>query len=200
MNKLKKFLKSPPGFCTWNPADKTSSGTLSNGNLTLTCNSTANAGTRGTVSKTAGKWYWEITLDDYRNSSGNTNFGIGVALSSFELSTGLPGNNSGSAGVFNIGGTIYTRGNGSTTADASYDTPTNGDNFAVLLDMDSNTLTVKKNNASFGTVTMTTSTGATLFPVITLAVYPSEPLKFTANFGASAFKYTVPSGYSPIQA
>jgi hypothetical protein len=64
---------------TWNPADKDTSITLSNGNLTAAKNSAASSwrSVRATVSHTTGKYYYEITIAP-AGSEGNNWIG-GVA-------------------------------------------------------------------------------------------------------------------------
>lgn len=192
-------MGAPVGYCYWNPADKTTAGSLTNNNLTLTVNSTSQVGARANVSKTSGKWYWEITLDDYRNSGGNTNFSMGVVVAATNMSSVSIGSTANTAGLFNIVGASYQSGNGASTSEVSTVAPATFDVFGILLDCDSNTITVRKNNVNLsGVKTLATSAGTPLFPAIAMITYPSEPLKMTTNFGASAFVYTVPSGYSPI--
>ena len=199
MKFFKLFMGAPIGYCFWNAADKTAAGALTNNSLTLTVNSTLQVGARANVSKTSGKWYWEITMDDYRNSGGNTNFSIGVVVAATSLSTMLIGSTANTAGLYNIVGSSYNGGNGSTSSEVSTVTPATSDVFGILLDCDANTITVRKNNVNLsGVRTLATSVGTPVFPAISMVTYPSEPLKMTANFGASAFVYTVPSGYSPI--
>ena len=49
---------------TWNPSDKGANVTLSNGNLSAEANSTNVDSVRATNSKSSGKWYWEIHIDN----------------------------------------------------------------------------------------------------------------------------------------
>jgi hypothetical protein len=64
---------------TWNPADKTSGITLSNGNLTATANAINNA-VRSVNSQSTGKFYWEVTCTLWSSSCG-----AGIALLSAPL-------------------------------------------------------------------------------------------------------------------
>jgi hypothetical protein len=50
-------------FCTLNPLQQTTSVTLSNGNLVAT-NTANDQGAAGTMSFSAGKWYWEVKLNN----------------------------------------------------------------------------------------------------------------------------------------
>lgn len=74
---------TPPGpslfYATWNPADKAALVTLSNGNLTAESSTTNWRSARSTISKTSGKWYWEITMTT------GTEFYVGVARSTATL-------------------------------------------------------------------------------------------------------------------
>ena len=52
-----------PNFCTLNPLNKTTSATLSRGNLVCT-NGANDQGACGTFAMLSGKWYWEIYWDN----------------------------------------------------------------------------------------------------------------------------------------
>jgi len=49
---------------TWSTTDKSSTITLSNGNLTAAGSASASQSVRSTTSKSSGKVYWEVTLID----------------------------------------------------------------------------------------------------------------------------------------
>ena len=76
-------------FCTWNPLDKSSSQTLSEGNLVS--DSTVNdawKGVRGTFGISSGKWYWEyLKTNTYLHST----VGIAIADAELDVSTALSG-------------------------------------------------------------------------------------------------------------
>lgn len=67
----------------WNPADKTSNIVLSGGNLTASTDSSAgfvNQGVRGTVSRSTGKRYFEVTMVGFGDTSvPEANIYVGVA-------------------------------------------------------------------------------------------------------------------------
>lgn len=169
-------------YAIWNPSDKSADVTLSNGDLTAAIsNSVADAAVRGTIGKSSGKWYWEITLAAL--SSGIPS--IGIANSSLPL-TSFVGETSGSWGYVN--GQKYNNSSGAAYG-ATY---TVGDVISVALDMDGGTITFYKNGASQGQA----------FSGITGTIYPavsnttsSTSATFTANFGATAFTYTPPTGH-----
>lgn len=71
--------------CTWNPADKDASITLSGSDLIATGTAaSAWRAARGTVSHTTGKWYFEVKC---RLNTGNGNNMVGVANASAALNT-----------------------------------------------------------------------------------------------------------------
>jgi len=86
-------------YATWNPSDKFASIMLSNGNLTAATTPTP-CQVRSTISKSSGKWYWEI-LEETANYGG-----YGAASGSASLST-YPGQDANSYGLFdNVSGNI----------------------------------------------------------------------------------------------
>lgn len=163
-------------YATWNPSDKGAGITLSNGNLTETTSATA-AITRSTISKSSGKWYWEVKLD-----SGALN--AGVATSAASLVQYLGGNASG-WGYFYTG-LVYNNNIGS-GSNAAY---TAGDTIGFALNMDTGVLTFYKNNVAQPT-TVSGLSGA-----IYAATGSNNVGTGTANFGATPFTYTPPSGYN----
>lgn len=183
---------------SWNPSDKTADTILTGNNLSIQNDKAAYIGARGVAPKTSGKWYWEVTLDAYPGAYGS-NFSIGVATSNFGLNS-LAGNSASSAGLFIVATSDYRYGDGASVSVVSGGgVPASGHTFSVLLNADSNTLSVWVNGVNYtGVINMATGYGVALYPVITFLSPISSPMKFTANFGASAFKYPVPSGYKAI--
>ena len=168
-------------YATWNPLDKSSDITLSNGNLTAT---TA-AGwrmARATQSKTSGKWYYEVTTNVLAGANGCF---CGVSNSSASLSAhlGVDANGWGfyqfTGRKYNNGDTAYSTGWGSLIT------------VGVAFDMGAGTIEFFKNGVSAG-VAFTNLTGA-LFP--TTALF-SGGNNMTANFGATPFTYSPPAGYN----
>ncbi len=162
---------SNQAYTTWNPSDKTGAGSLSNGNLTAT----GSVGTRGTLSKTSGKWYFETTV-----SSVTCYIGIQASTASLtnvgDAANSIDYNTSGEIGQ----SSTYTPVASATTNDV----------IGVAFDVTANTVTFYKN----GTSLWTGSAG------ITGAVYPwvyASSGACVTNFGATPFKYTIPAGYNP---
>jgi len=171
-------------FTTWNPADKSSRITLSGGNLVAAADGTSNhQAVRDAVFKSAGKWYCELTV----TVEGGLAAGIprlGISTSAYDVTTSL-----------GVGATEYCYiknatkfNNGSNPAyGASW---TTGDVISVLFDADAGTLTFWKNGADQGEA----YSGISGEYAITFDDFGSSVI--TANFGASAFTYTPPGGYT----
>ena len=174
---------------TWNPSDKHANITLSNGNLTaevVTFNYFY--GVRATNSKTAGKWYWEETVDVDIN---RRCIGIGTINATLSPQVGYD--------VYGYGyrddGKKWHNGSG-VSFGATY---TATDVIGVALDLDNNKIWFSKNgnwqasgNPSDGTNEAFSLSPAAYFPMTSLG-YTGD--KDTVNFGASAFAHTVPTGF-----
>jgi hypothetical protein len=167
-------------FATWNPSDKGSGVTLSNGNLTGT-GPEGNGTVRATFGKSAGKWYWEVTY-----SSGTYSPDIGIADASATLAH-YNGFDSHGWGWFGNEGKKYTNGVGTALGTAS----TTGATIGVALDMDAGTCVLYKNGVLLGT--LATGLTGTIYPAC--GGNATVSTSFTANFGASSFTYTAPAGF-----
>jgi hypothetical protein len=170
---------------TWNPADRNSNLTLSNGNLNTQGNLVSGGAVRATSGKSSGKWYWEVWLTAINS---NDNARIGVGNSSMSLNS-RPGDDSNGWG--------YQTGTGARVNNGNYvaygSALGNGDILGVALDMDAGTLRFYRNGVDLG-VAFTGLTG-TIFPAYG---YDANNSVFYTNFGAEGFAYTVPSGFSAI--
>jgi hypothetical protein len=176
---------------------------LSNGNLTVTHNNTTtNAGAISTAAKSTGKYYFEITI---QTSTGGVYNGIGAISSAW---TGVFSSSQGSSNLTGVNpGTsnslIYS--NGSSTG-ISLGPVAVGNVFCFALDLTARLAWVRKNNGSWnnsGTADPATGIGGvTIAPTVTFRPYVSFATSsvstdaITANFGASAFAYSVPSGFT----
>lgn len=166
---------------TWNPADKDTHVSLSNGNLTAV-NDTPNVWSSGraTHAKSAGKWYWEVKCE---LTNANMTF-VGVGNSSFQLNAVYVG--------FDLNGWGFQDGAKYHSTSAAYgSTVAQNDIISVLLDMDAGTITLWKNGTTMGQ--MYSGLTGSLYPALSTYVTTGQ---LTANFGATAFVYTIPSGYS----
>lgn len=156
---------------TWNPADKDSTITLSNGNKTAV---SAGGSVRSVFGATSGKHYWEYTI-----SSGTAQM-VGVATPATNLLY-YPGQDATAWAYEKASGSIYNNGAPVQTVAAS------GTNIGVLLDAAGKKLRFRRNGVLVGTdITLTGSVWHAIFGYGSTCV---------ANFGASAFAYSVPDGY-----
>ncbi len=190
--------KSNRTYAVLNPSDKGSNLTLSNGNLTVNTSGGVNM-VRATQGKSSGKWYWEV----YINSMPTGQIIMGVAMAAASLSTypgaqvydatyGVMSYGYGSGGAGNGVGYRYVQGS-PVNVGSGYGT---GNTVGFHLDMDAKTLQVYVNGVSqcpFSSLDVSTGYG-TFFPAIAI-ITATEYV--TANFGASAFNYSVPSGFNP---
>jgi hypothetical protein len=178
---------APASFATLNPADKNANMVLSNSDLTGTgqVGNAAWQGVRSTVSKTSGKWYWEITLNQVNANA----MMLGVGSSGAAL-TNFVGSDVNGWGYYQTGQKFHT--NSSASYGASYAT---GDIIGVALDLDAGTLTFYKNGVSQGQA-YTGITG-TIFAMFSMKG-GTPPCGVTVNFGASAWAQTPPAGYSGL--
>ncbi|QYK63064.1 SPRY domain-containing protein [Paenibacillus sp. S25] len=136
------------------------------------------------VGKNSGKWYWEIKLE-----SGFGEVGL------FSPDTKQPIRYEGRSGR-NYGPSSTSFGSGQYDYGSTYNA---NDVISVALDLDNNALTFYKNGISQGVSRYTPSLlGKTIYPYIRNPQDP--PATYTANFGASEFKYPVPEGFLPYQA
>lgn len=169
-------------YATWNPGDLWGGASLSGGNLTLTNTiDTLWASGRSTVSKSSGKWYWEYTL------TSSTSFLMSAIANSAAANTNFLGADINGWGYYGPSGKKYNDGV-SVAYGATYGT---GTVIGVALDMDAGTVTMYKNNASQG-VMYSGLTGEMFAGVSTYSLNST----CVANFGASAFTYTPPTGFN----
>lgn len=155
---------------TWNPSDKGSSVTLSNSDLTSNIAHYTSSAVRAVSGKSAGKWYWELTLsaivpDSYIDA--------GVWPISRYIGTY----------IYNTSGVIRV-----TPAQQSV-----GDVLGFAFDADAGTLAVTRNGAAFSSLTGL-SISEPWHPVAG-DDNTSGTVSLTANFGQSAFSYAPPAGF-----
>lgn len=170
-------------YATWNPSDKSANITLSLGNLRADHPGSAYDFVRATVGKSSGKWYWEV----YWNSG--TLVSIGVATNVSSPTGNWLGVNAETWGVMSVNGFHY---NNNVAVDTMFSPMSNATTYGFALDMDAGALTVYKNNV-IGSSTISGLSGKTIYPATSSFGGANQ---VTANFGASAFTYTPPSGYT----
>lgn len=171
---------------TWNPLDKGASCALSGGNLTATAMSTGSV--RSVFGASSGKWYWEIT----NGATGPKYSTAGAGLPTALVTSGTnayPGVDAAGYGVYAFDGSKFSNGVKIGTDEAKWDST--GDVVGVALDMDAGTLTFYVNGVTTGVAF--TGLSGTLFAMFGggAGSYSSA----TANFGATAFSYTPPTGF-----
>lgn len=156
---------------------------LSNGDLTVTKGGLAFASSFSTESFSSGKIYTEITHDDTYTGSHVLSVGI-----TSDRSPGLnlyTGATSTSWGYYAGLGRFYNNGVSLQTVTPYVVT----DILTILLNLDDNELSFKKNNVVQGT--------PITIPAGTYYITQSnQASQSTINFGASAFNYAIDSGYS----
>jgi hypothetical protein len=175
-------------YATMSATDKDASITLTNGNLTATGTVAGFRSARANTGKSAGKWYWEGKV----TGAGGVMVGFGTSAAALN---NFAGSNDVSIGYYTTG-TRY-RGNGTDGTQASY---TTNDVIGVAIDIDAKTATFYKNGVSqgqFSLVTNLATAGLVIFPMVTTNANGAALLM---NFGAAAFAYTPPAGYSALTA
>ncbi len=166
-------------YCTLNPLSSSSVATLSNGNLDVNTGTTGGGLTLGTFAMPqSGKWYWEVTP----TSIGSAACRIGIANTLRDTNV-----------EYYNDGTKVVNG-ASTSYGASY---TDNDVIGIACDIGGNTVTFYKNNSSQGSISFSSWSTVTVFPMIADG---SGSLGVTAifNFGQRPFSYTVPAGLSAL--
>lgn len=167
-------------YATWNPADKWANITLSGGNLTATTTAAAWDAVRTTISKSSGKWYFEMSITA-------NNLGIcGIGKSTATLASYLGSD----ANWYGYYSTWQKSNSGLSAYWATY---TTSDVIGVAMDMDAGQITFYKNNVSQG-VAFTGITGS-LFGMCSV-INSGGTNSITANFWATALTYSPPAGFN----
>lgn len=190
---------------TLNPSQTTSSGVLSNGDLTLTTSSVSWQNSISTTSKSSGKLYFEVTV----NSVGGTN-AVGVGLAQSLPSGNLVGTFTNQLGWDNSNSSFYANNVQKTGSNVV----PNNTTLCVAVDFGNTNVWYRWSNNSqwnlggsdnpttnaFGLNGASWYSGAlatNLFTAplfVALSVYNTSEL--TVNFGNSPFVMEIPSGFS----
>ena len=182
---------------TWNPSDKNANLTLSNGNLTVTDDGpNAQKSVRATDSFSTGKLYWEWKVDA---RVGNAHC-VGWCDASQPLSNHIGRSATGNGWGYHLTGRFYH--NNTYTSVTAYD---KDDLIMIAIDLDAGKLWVGKNGTWEGGGNPGAGTGETRDDVDATPLFPGagsydSSHSGTANFGASAFSYSAPSGFSSVNA
>jgi hypothetical protein len=184
-------------YCTLNPLDS-GGGTVSNGNLEHTYNS-SNLRVKSTISIPAtGKWYAEFVASNA--GGGNSLVGIATGASALTGSNWYLGNDAGSWGLQIGSGTMYTYHNG---AVSSFGTANNGDVIGVAVDRAAGKIWWSVNNTWIASGNPANGTNARYSNVpatdtLFFALSNSNSSSIVCNFGQRAFAYTAPSGFKAL--
>lgn len=145
-------------------------------------------GVRSNFYKTSGKWYWEITIN-----SGTTHF-VGIGTGDAGLNE-FVGSDEFGYSYHSLDGKAY-----SNAASLVYgDTYIAGDVIGVALDLDDNKIWFSKNGVwqNSGDPAAGTAQAFSLPDDAFYAMWSGyDASEVTANFGATAFAYTAPSGFT----
>jgi len=174
---------------------------MSNGNLTVTHNNTnTNAGVISTSAQTTGKFYFEYT----QQTSISTSNQIGIMSSAWSgifSSSEMTAN----ATELDLGTSSIIYSNGASTG-KNLGTNVLGDIICFAINLTSRLAFIRRNNGNWnadGTANPATGVGGVVIaptlsfrPIVRFggAVAPTDAI--TANFGASAFAFAVPSGFT----
>ncbi len=170
-------------YATLDPATAGSLTTLSNGNLTMTTSNATWMSAISTISKSSGKWYWEIHMDSnivngamycMADSTVNTNTFIGASN---------PAGRCIDSGSNQYYGSGYGGGNFST-----------GDVIGMAWDADAGTVEIFKNGLDQGPMYTGTFYG-TQANVIFAGFSVQNGAQVTFDFGATPFAEVVPAGF-----
>ena len=153
----------------WDAASAGPSAAISGGGLVYTTSNYYSNNARTVAGVDAGKWYWELTLTAWGSAN--------------NMRVGVDADSSSDSGLF------YTSGVSALSQ---------GDVLGFAFDVSAGTLNVTRNGAAWKSLTSVVRTpqfSPAWGPAIGSADTLGAPLVITANFGASAFAYTVPSGF-----
>jgi len=173
------------GYCTWNPLDFNSSGTLSNGNLQWANTSDAHYSVRSSFSMKTGKWYAEGTVLVNTNSVGSA-FGIALRTASLSSYTGDTGSWS-----YHCNGNKYLNGASGVSFGIAYGT-TVGNVVGLAFDADNGNLDGYLNGVYQGRVVSGLSSNDYFWMV------NSYNWTWATNFGQKPFKFPPPAGFQPL--
>ena len=186
------FKRRIAAAVTWSSTNKDADITLSGGNLVAT--GTAAGSVWATLSRSTGKYYFELTQGD---DSGQNYGGIMGAATSF---TDNAPPDVGTEADYSSGGACTVNGGGGTGFSGS--NWVTGSVLGVAVDLTNNLIYFSvagtyqnSGNPSAGTGG-TTITGGTYYPAWGRRALGGASLFVTANFGGSAFNTAAPTGYT----
>lgn len=178
-------------YATWNPGDAGPNITLSGGDLTMTQSSSGWTSVRSTIGVSSGKYYWELKVNGpIPGSPTGIDLLEGVGNASMPL-TSWVGNNTDGYGWY-FGGAKYNGGSSPYCVSGGGGGYQTDDVIGVALDADNGTIKMYRNGVDCGSDMYTGMPATTYYAA---ASTDNNASGFTANFGASPFVYTPPTGY-----
>jgi hypothetical protein len=200
-------LRRPSGVVQmFNPNNKNGHIVLTNGNLTATSDGATAAYATVLSTKSAfgsQKVYWEVHIDNISNSFS----GIGIGNGSVSVADGQALSSTNNGLFYVVNGGIYV--NGHQTDIAGYGSTSR---IGCALDLLNNKIWFTLNGTIWNNDTIAnqnpaTNTGGLNLATMTLNAGPyfagasflSASEGVTANFGATAFTYAIPSGFVAFQ-
>lgn len=171
------------------------------GQGSFTANTASWATALGTVSQTSGKWYFEVTLN--ADPTGSANSHAGVAWAGTPYGGETPGATA-YGYTFNIGhGQLFYNNSAIDTGDLT----AVGGTIGIAIDIGAQLLWVYSPTSSrwngSSTANPATGTGGWSIASLSTPLFPalspyalSSSSELTANFGATSFAYSVPSGFT----
>tara|TARA_R100000458_G_C8269761_1_gene244529 strand:+ start:310 stop:1956 length:1647 start_codon:yes stop_codon:yes gene_type:complete len=186
-------LNGGGNYCVLNPLDMRAGGTLNGGNLNATLSGTGSLPGRGfalgTIAASAGKWYFEITINSWDPSNRATQVRVGIADID-ELD------------VADIRyDTYWYCGDGRIRHDATnlvtgQATSSVGNVIRCAYDLDDGDFEIWKDSTSIGSVSSIAS--GTYVPIVANLDGTTSTATFSANFGQRPFEYTPPTGHKSL--
>jgi hypothetical protein len=180
---------SPGATTTWNPADKDAGITLSGGDLTYT----GSGGARSTNPLSTGKAYWEVLVNQASSEGSVWNLGFIDGATSFATARG----NGFIQCVFLPNGNAS---NGAATFSSGF---SNGDILCIANDFGAKKMWWRKNGGDWNGSALNdpaTAVGPNTYvasgPYYAVGLSSNASTSYTANFGATAFTHTMPSGFT----
>ena len=184
---------------TWNPADNSAGITLSGGNLVAQTSSGSNQAVRSNNSRTSGKLYAEYAVS---NVNGVPYVGIADGTATLSnlanaYSNAVVAGGASSSGAIVRNGSFIVTGIG---------VAGNGDKICVAVDLGNKRFWARLNGGNWnnsGTADPASNVGGVDTSSIDYSagafaclIHTFTPTIVTANFGATAFSFTVPSGFT----
>lgn len=184
------------GYATWNPLDKSTNTTLSDGNLNFKSSSGWSESKSTIKIPTTGKWYVEQI---YRGGSSNLSPSTWNARYSYfgVCTNNYVFGNSGGDNCLVLSDTNFISKFGTQTAASGAVTKGPGGTVSLALNRDDNTYEFFYQGVSIDSGTIGTTDSELFFMV---GHYPGNTTSFDFNFGQKPFKFPPPAGFQPLNA